>query len=257
MNVSRKGFIASVAAAGAVASGVRMAKAEDRKDRDAVVYVAAHPDDLAGSIGTVMRLAEIYDVHVVDYTHGERGLGEARYLDGSCKKMRTAEEERICKEIGASLHWCNEIDGAAFAGREACESLATIFRAIKPRAIIVHWPLDTHKDHLMSSAAAIKAAQLAKITPEIYFQEQDIQSRGFPVSYFVDVTKYTERRRELISIYKSQNGPAIAERKISTSKANGLRIWGSRGRYAEVFGVFPGTVPPGKGIFDSMPDVYR
>jgi hypothetical protein len=124
-------------------------------------------------------------------------------------------------------------------------------------SLCVHWPLDTHKDHLMSMAAAIKAAQLAKITPEIYFQEQDIQSRGFPVSYFVDVTKYTERRRELISIYKSQNGPAIAERKISTSKANGLRIWGSRGRYAEVFGVFPGTVPPGKGIFDSMPDVYR
>ena len=56
MNVSRKGFIASVAA-GAVASGVRMAKADEKKIRDAVVYVAAHPDDLAGSIGTVMRLS--------------------------------------------------------------------------------------------------------------------------------------------------------------------------------------------------------
>lgn len=109
----------------------------------------------------------------------------------------------------------------------------------------------------MSSAAAIKAAQLAKINPEIYFQEQDIQSRGFPVSYFVDVTKCTERKRELISIYKSQNGPAIAERKIATSRSNGFRIWGSRGRYAEVIGVFSGTVSPGKGIFDSMPDVYR
>lgn len=257
MNVSRKGFLASVAAAGAVASGVRAARADEGKRRDAVVYVAAHPDDLAGSIGTVMRLAEMYDVHVVDYTHGERGLGEASYLDGSCGRMRTAEEERICKAIGVALHWCDEIDGEAFAGREACESLASLFRKIKPRAIIVHWPLDTHRDHLMSSAAAIKAAHLAKLNPEIYFQEQDIQSRGFPVTYFVDVTKFTERRRELISIYKSQNGPAIAERKISTSKANGLRIWGSKGRYAEVFGVFPGTVPPGKGIFDSMPGVYR
>jgi hypothetical protein len=26
---------------------------------------------------------------------------------------------------------------------------------------------------------------------------------------------------------------------------------------AEVFGVFPGTVPAGKGIFDAMPGVYR
>ena len=86
MNVSRKGFIASVAAAGAVASGVRMAKADEKKIRDAVVYVAAHPDDLAGSIGTVMCLAEMYNVHVIDYTHGERGLGEVRYLDGSCNR---------------------------------------------------------------------------------------------------------------------------------------------------------------------------
>ena len=70
MNVSRKDFIASVAAAGAVASGVRMAKAEDRKDRDAVVYVAAHPDDLAGSIGTVMRLAEISRMMLPPYLVG-------------------------------------------------------------------------------------------------------------------------------------------------------------------------------------------
>ena len=33
-----------------------------------------------------MRLAEMYNVHVIDYTHGERGLGEARYLDGSCNR---------------------------------------------------------------------------------------------------------------------------------------------------------------------------
>lgn len=257
MNVSRKGFLASVAA-GAVASGIgKVTAADGKKKRDAVIYVAGHPDDLAGSIGTVMRLATVYDVHVVDFTHGERGMGKERFLDGSCAKLRTAEEERICKEIGVTLHWCNEIDGEAFAGREACEHLAGLYRKIKPRALIMHWLLETHNDHMMSSAAAIKAAQLANIKPEIYFQEQDIQSRGFPVTYFVDVTEYTARRRELISIYKSQHGAAIAERKITSSKTNALRIWGSRGRYAEVFGVFPGTVPPGKGIFDSLPGVFR
>lgn len=257
MNVSRKTFLASVAA-GAVASGVKSAAADDVKaKRDVVVYVAAHPDDLAGSIGTVMHLSKTYDVHVVDFTHGERGMGPERFKDGSCAKLRTAEEELICKKIGVRLHWCNEIDGEAFACREACEGLAELYRRIKPRAIIMHWPIDTHNDHMMSTAAAIKAAQLAGIKPEMYFQEQDIQSRGFQVAYFVDVTEYTDRRRELISIYKSQHGASIAARKIATSKANALRIWGARGRYAEVFGVFAGTVPPGKGIFDSISGVYR
>ena len=257
MNISRRVFIASVVAV-AVVSGVwSLEAAEVAAKRDAVVYVAAHPDDLAGSIGTVMRLSETYDVHVVDFTHGERGLGEARYLDGSCAKMRTVEEEHICREIGAVLHWCSETDGEAFAGRATCEALAALFRKIRPRALIVHWPVDTHNDHMMSAAAAIKAAQMAKIKPEIYYQEQDLQSRMFPAAYFVDVTKYTDRRRELISIYKSQNGASIAERKISTSKVNALRIWGNRGKCAEVFGVFPGTVPLGKGIFDSLPGVSR
>ena len=257
MNISRSSFIASVVAVAVVSGAWTLAAAEGAANRDAVVYVAAHPDDLAGSIGTVMRLAETYDVHVVDFTHGERGLGEARYLDGSCAKMRTDEEERICREIGVSLHWCSETDGEAFAGRETCEALAALFRKIKPRALIVHWPVDTHNDHMMSAAAAIKAAQMAKIKPEIYYQEQDLQSRMFPVAYFVDVTKHTDRRRELISMYKSQNGASIAERKISTSKANALRIWGNRGKCAEVFGAFPGTVPPGKGLFDGMPGVSR
>lgn len=257
MKFSRRDFIASVTAVAVLSCTWTLAAAERATTRDAVVYVAAHPDDLAGSIGTVMRLSEVYDVHVVDFTHGERGLGEERYLDGSCAKMRTAEEERICREIGVALHWCNEIDGEAFAGRESCEALSALFCRIKPRAIIVHWPVDTHNDHMMSAAAAIKAAQMAKIKPEIYYQEQDLQSRMFSAAYFVDVTKYTDRRRELMSIYKSQNGASIAERKISTSKANALRIWGNRGKCAEVFGVFPGTVPLGKGIFDGLPGVSR
>lgn len=254
MAINRRAFI-GCAGAGVLAKN--LAAADGAPKRDAVVYVAGHPDDLAGSIGTVMRLAKTYDVHVVDFTHGERGMGPARFKDGSCAKLRTAEEELICRKIGVKLHWCSEIDGEAFACREACEHLADLYRKIKPRAIIMHWLVETHNDHIMSSAAAIKAAQMANIKPEMYFQEQDVQSRGFPVTYFVDVTEYTDRRRELISIYKSQNGAAIAERKISTSKANALRIWGSRGRYAEVFGVFPGTVPPGEGIFDSLPGVYR
>ena len=249
--------VAMIAIAAIAAEALCAEERAEKAVRESVVYIAAHPDDLAGSIGTVMRLSETYDVHVVDYTHGERGMGEARYRDGSCAKMRTEEEERICREIGVKIHWCNEIDGEAFASRETCERLAVLFREIKPRALIVHWPVETHNDHVMSAAAAMKAAQIAKIKPEIYFQEQDIQSRGFPVAYFVDVTDLTERRRELISIYKSQNGPSIAERKIATSKANALRIWGAGNRYAEVFGVFAGTVPPGKGIFDSMSGVCR
>ena len=226
-------------------------------NRDVVIYVSCHPDDLAGSIGTVIRLKERYDVHVIEFTHGERGLGEAGYRDGSTRKTRTAEDEAVCREIGVPLHWCEAVDGEAFACREACEEIAEVFRTLKPRAIIVHSLIETHYDHMMSAAAAIKATQLAGLKPEIYFQEQEIQSRGFQPVYWVDVSALTERKRELISLWACQHGPQIAARKIKTSEVNALRLGNGRFTQAEVFGVFPGTVAPGKGIFDEMDGVAR
>ena len=256
---NRREFIKGVAMAGATFAAMSAKSAQPdagdgKKMRDVVIYVSCHPDDLAGSIGTVIRLTEHYDVHMIEFTHGERGLGEEGYLDGSTAKTRTAEDEAVCKAIGIPLHWCNEIDGEAFAGRAACEHIAAIYKRLKPRAIICHSLIETHYDHMMSAAAAIKATQLAGISPEIYFQEQEIQSRSFQPVYWVDVSGLTERKRELISLWACQHGPQIAERKIRTSLVNGSRM---SMQEAEVFGVFPGTVLPGKGIFDEMPRVYR
>lgn len=257
MKRNRREFILGGAAFGLAAVSAHASKSNDEvgRKRDVVVYVSCHPDDLAGSVGTVMRLAQIYDVHVVEFTHGERGLGEEGYRDGTTAKIRTAEDESACKAIGVPLHWCNEIDGEAFAGREACEHLADLFRRLKPRAIITHWLLETHRDHMMSAAAAIKAADLAKISPEIYFQEQEIQSRGFVPAYYVDVSTLTERKRKIIELWACQHGSQIAERKIRTSVVNGWRIGGMEN--AEVFGVFPGTVTPGKSIFDGLTGVRQ
>lgn len=259
MSMSRKDFLGGLVAASAAVPAVAGEQGK-AGTRDAVVYVSCHPDDMAGSLGTIYRLKELYDVHVVEFTHGERGLGEEHYRDGTCARMRTAEDEAVCRELGVPLHWCNEIDGEAFAGREACEFIANLFRELKPRAIIVHSLIETHLDHMMSAAAAIKAAQMAKLSPEIYFQEQDVQSRGFQPAYYVDVSELTAFRRRVISLWACQAGPKIAERKIQTSMVNRWRIGGIPGRdtsHYEVFGMFPGTVPPGKGIFDELPRVRR
>lgn len=255
-NMTRKTFLGALAAS-SLAGSARAENPAKTAKRDAVIYVSCHPDDLAGSLGTVMRLTERYDVHVIEFTHGERGLGEAGYRDGSTRKLRTAEDEAVCRALGVPLHWCEAVDGEAYADRTECERIAAIYRKIKPRAIIVHSLIETHFDHMMCAAAAIKATQLAGIRPEIYFQEQDIQSRAFQPAYWVDVTRQTARKRELISLWACQAGPAIAERKIKTSEVNALRMRNLGAENVEVFGVFPGTVPVGKGIFDEMDGVGR
>ena len=240
-----------------VVGAIALAGSTQAKELDRVVFLEAHPDDLASEMGTAVLMKGIYEMHVIDYTHGEWGCGEEKATNGWTKATRTAEEGEVCRRAGFRLHWCDAIDGFAYADSNVCAQLTAYLADIRPRAVFCHWPIDTHPDHMMSAAAAIKATQLAGIRPEIYFQEQEIQSRAFQPVYWVDVSALTERRRELISMWASQNGPKIAERKIRTSETNALRLAPWKWTHAEIFGVFPSTVPPGRGIFDELPGVMR
>ena len=216
--------------------------------RESVVFVCAHPDDLGGCSGTAMLLAEKFDVHVIDYTHGERGLGEAQCRDGSCRAMRTKEEERACALVPAQLHWMEVIDGEADATMENCRKLADLLRAINPRAVIAHWPLDLHLDHAMSSVATLKAIELAKLKPEVYFQEQPHQTRSFQPVLYVPITSVKGRKDMLIDCYSCQGPEAMKRRKTQDAVFRGRAI----GRdFAEAFAVMGNTVR-GRGVLDEI-----
>ena len=218
--------------------------------REAVAFICAHPDDLAGEIGTALLLSERYDVHVIDYTHGERGLGEAGYLDGSTRKRRTAEEERVCAAIGAQLHWLEEVDGDTYVTKESAARMTELLKEIRPKAIIMHWPVDIHCDHMMSSMAVWRGVLFAGIrdTAEIYFHEQTVQSRSFRPDVFVDISRVEARKEELIRLYECQWPETIVERKRTDAVFWGRRIGAE---FAEAFAVADGTVK-GAGILAGL-----
>ncbi len=191
--------------------------------KDAVVIVPAHPDDLITSIGFCLLARETFDVHVVDLTHGERGLGQKAFEDGSCKRIRTAEEQSVCDAVGAKLHWLDEIDGEAYACRETCERLAAILKELKPRAVFAHWPVDIHTDHVMAGAAALRAVFLSGLKPEVYFFDEEYQAKGFVPDRFVDITDVAKRKYEILRNYKCQyRDGGIERRKRAGDMVNGM-----------------------------------
>ena len=220
--------------------------------KESVAFVCAHPDDFGGISGTGMLLAEKYDVHVIDYTHGERGLGEEGYRDGSVRKMRTAEETEACKVAGVTLHWLEEIDGEASAGMETCKKLAALLKGLNPRAVILHWPVDTHNDHVMSAAASLRAIQLAGLRPEVYFQEQHHQSRSYRPVLYVDISPVKARKDRLIGCYKCQWPDQMVVRKTADAKAYGAEVGME---YAETLAPMGGTVALDKFIFTALPGI--
>ena len=84
-----------------------------------IIFSSAHPDDITGSAGTMLRLKNRYKIHMVDMTRGESGMLREKVSFDECAAIRTAEEEAVAKMLNADLHFLGEKDifGEGFAGR--------------------------------------------------------------------------------------------------------------------------------------------
>ena len=72
-------------------------------EKDRVIFLGAHPDDFIGSAGTALRMRGLFDLHIWDFTHGERGLIRKGVSMQDCARIRTLEESSVAEKIGAEL----------------------------------------------------------------------------------------------------------------------------------------------------------
>ncbi|MBP5543278.1 MAG: PIG-L family deacetylase [Kiritimatiellae bacterium] len=223
--------------------------------KDRIAVVVAHPDDLIPCFGTMLLSRDIFEWHVIEFTRGERGMGEQGFRDGSTAKIRMAEESAVCDTLGATPHWLDEIDGEAYASRETCGRMAELLAELKPRAVFTHWPVDIHGDHAMAGVAALKALFLAKLSPEVYFFEEEYQAKRFVPDQFVDITEVMARKCELIRLYKCQyRDGGIERRNCAAATTNGMHSMLLADGDAEGFMTFVQPLQgQAKTIFQELP----
>jgi len=213
--------------------------------REPVVFIAAHPDDIISSIGTMLLMKDRFQLHVVDYTDGG--------INPRLVPVRRKEEAQVCAALDAKIHYIDERDGDAFASREAVAKLERILRDVRPRAVFAHWPIDVHADHVMSFAALMKAARKVDCPFEMYFFQYTINSKNFPASIFVDITSVAEEKWRIIRMYASQNpSDAMCQEEMITSRRVSANMWPPNPRgYAEAFALVAGR-PQGPSIFTEI-----
>ena len=216
-----------------------------------IFFVGAHPDDSEGFSATAFLLRDKYDLHVIDLTRGELGLGEKGLKDGSTGRRRTAEEEAACRYLGATPHFLSEIDGNANAGEKSVAQLAELLTALKPVAVFTHWPVDTHSDHVQTAAVVKHAIARAKVQTERYFFEvQTWQTCNYRPLYYVDVTPSLENKLTMLRMYACQNdddclGKDNRRRALMRGKECGFE-------YAETFTTYDGK-PIAGGVLEVLP----
>jgi len=73
--------------------------------KERVVVVPAHPDDLIPCFGTCLLSNDIFEWHVIEFTHGERGMGEQGDLPGAS----AAEVRRDNTLSGGEIEFSNAL----------------------------------------------------------------------------------------------------------------------------------------------------
>jgi len=218
------------------------------------MIVGAHPDDIIACLGFCHLAKDIYELHVVDLTHGEYGLGKAGFEDGSAKAIRTKEEEAVCASIGATLHWMDEIDGSAHANKDVCDRLARLMRKLNPRAVIAMWPIDVNSDHVMAGAAALRAVTAADINPEVWFMQEEYQSKAFTYDVLVDITGVHDKMVESLRLYACQSHDGVTElRRCNAAFFYGMQSSHFYGGKAEAYKSFMPLLQGQKTIFSDLP----
>lgn len=90
----------------------------------------------------------------------------------------------------------------------------------------MHWPIDVHMDHVMSTAATLKALEMAKLrrAPELILHEETWRSKNFSVHRLVDITSVRPQKVEIIRTCACQNvNGGIVTNKYRDAKFRGVR----------------------------------
>jgi LmbE family N-acetylglucosaminyl deacetylase len=235
METSRRSFIKkSTVALGIVTlPGITAARSEEGKQK--IVCIGAHPDDPeSGCGGTLSKYANAgHDVTIIYLTRGEAGIENRSHAEAAV--IRTKEAEAACKIINAKSVFIGQIDGDTIFNNDWLKKIQSVIENERPEIVFTHWPMDTHKDHQVTSLLTVQVWMRSKIKFDLYFYEvcSGEQTMLFHPTDYVDITETQEQKRKAVYCHTSQDpasiyacGHAIAEKfrgaEIGVSAAEGF-----------------------------------
>ena len=164
---------------------------------------APHADDETFGMGGSLLKAkkENVETHLVVLTDGAFG-GEREDL----VKVREEEVNRAAQLLGIkSLHCWSEPDRGLDHNESLVGKITDTIRSLAPAAVFFPGPFEIHPDHRATAFlvwAALQRLLKNEVAPEAIAYEIGVQN---PVNLLIDVTEQYVEKKEVMSIYTSQN----------------------------------------------------
>jgi LmbE family N-acetylglucosaminyl deacetylase len=205
---SRRSFIKKSAASGAAALSLPHLITGDKKNAGKkIVVVGGHPDDPeCGVGGTVPLLLKAgHAVTLMYLTNGDEGIEGKNHEEAAA--IRKGECEAACKILGAKALFVNQVDGESIISNPEMARFQKLLWAEKPDVVFCHWPIDSHKDHQLSSVLTIQSWMEAPVPFSLYFYEvcMGYQSFLFHPTDYVDITSTQQLKYKALACHRSQN----------------------------------------------------
>jgi LmbE family N-acetylglucosaminyl deacetylase len=175
-----------------------------KKDRNIILAVGAHPDDIEiGCGGTLAKHIERGDdVYMIVMTNGERGN----------HNMDRSECLKSLQTLGIKgIFFGNFPDGALSDDFLVVSFIEKYINELGVNRVYTHSPNDRHQDHRSCSRAVSSAAR--KITEILLFQGPSTTSHE--PHYFIELSPSNFRKKiDSVNCYESQISKGIVNPKL-------------------------------------------
>jgi LmbE family N-acetylglucosaminyl deacetylase len=176
-----------------------------------ILCVSAHPDDAeSGCGGTLAKHKAKGDkITIIYITKGEAGIANTDHNKAAV--IREKEVECSTSLLKAKAIFFKQIDGDTKAEKNSMDKMVALIDSLKPDIVYNHWPIDSHRDHQVSSLLTTQAWYYLGKTFDLYFYEvcAGSQTNLFNPNHFEDITEVSAIKKEMVYCHKSQNPHGI------------------------------------------------
>ena len=176
-----------------------------------IVCIGGHPDDPeSGCGGTLAKFANAGNpVTIIYLTTGEAGIENKPHAEAAA--IRKQESIHACKILGAKPIFAGQIDGDTIMNNDWVTKMQKLIEEEKPDRVFTHWPIDSHKDHQITSLLVIQAWMRTQQKFPLYFFEvcAGEQTMGFHPTDTVDISNTQDQKKKAVYCHISQDPPGI------------------------------------------------
>jgi LmbE family N-acetylglucosaminyl deacetylase len=167
---------------------------EQRKQRQTVLAIGAHPDDVELGCGASLagHVARGDRVHILTLCGGEAG--------GTVSE-RAEESRRAAALLGAGLTLAELLDTQIGEGAETICVIEQCIQVVQPQLIYTHSEKDGHQDHRNTFRATIVAARQV---PTLLCYQAPSGTVQFIPTRFTEISPYLNKKQQAIAAYASQ-----------------------------------------------------